>query len=607
MPAEPPARRNVRRNVRRHAPLLAAVAAAAWMMRGWRERWIPHDEGTLAGSAQRILDGQLPHRDFAETYTGGLAALHAALLAWEPRLSTLRLPLVAAALLVLVPCLHALTRRFAAPWPAAAITTAAFAWGVPNYPAALPSWFHLILAVAAFTALLRAGDADRGHRWRLLAGACAGISICIKVSGFYTLGAALLFAALEEQRKNQGSDTGKSAALLPLHAVAVALLAWVLVRILGPLASQETLFHFLLPPLAGALLLVAGELRAGGSTGHRLRALASHALPVALGAGLACVPLILVYARANALEDLYSGIFVLPAKRLIHASLDPPPLHLAVWALPWALLIGVAPKTGKPIALLAFAAACAVLPWASELTIYRAIWSTARALPVLLVIAGAWRAIREPGPGAALVVAAGFGALIQFPYSSPLYFTYAAPLVVLLAAWLARPLGRPAGALGLAFAIAFPVTWLHTSTLSDFGWGFYRQGPLRELASPRGHLRVPVQEAEIYDRVLGELADKGGQGPLLAGPDSPEFAFLSARADSHRSPFAFFDGARERTARLLVQDPPAGIVINTQPSFSEPYSEAFFQLLLSRYASWRSIGPFLVGTEPRSTVEVDDR
>lgn len=606
MPAETPARGDVRR----HAPLLAAMAAAAWMMRGWRERWIPHDEGTLAGAAQRILDGQLPHRDFAETYTGGLAALHAALLAWEPRLSTLRLPLLAAALLILAPCLYALARRFAAPWPAAAIATAAFAWGVPNYPAALPSWFHLILAVAAFTALLRASDAGRGSRWRLLAGACAGLSICIKVSGFYTAGAALLFAALEEQRQSQGSGTGteKTAALLPLHAVAAVLLAWVLVRILGPLASPETLFHFLLPPLAGALLLVAGEFRATGSTRFRLRALAAHALPVAIGACLACLPLVLVYARANALEDLFRGLFVLPARRLVYASLAPPPLHLAVWALPWALLIGLAPRAGRHVALASFVAACAILPWASELPIYRAIWSTARALPALLVVAGAWRAVREPGTGSALVVAAGFGGLIQFPYASPLYFTYAAPLVVLLAAWLARPLGRPAGALGLTFAIAFPVVWLHTSTLSDFGWGFYRQGPLRELASPRGHLRVPTQEAEIYDRVLGELEDKGSHGPLLAGPDSPEFAFLSGRADAHRSPFAIFDRAgTPDIPELVLQLSPADIVINTQPSFSRPYTEEFFQLLLKRYASWRSIGPFLVGTEPREIEEPGDR
>src|SRR5574342_899051 len=40
--------------------------------------WIPHDEGTLAQSAERVLGGELPHRDFDEVYTGGLSLLNAA-------------------------------------------------------------------------------------------------------------------------------------------------------------------------------------------------------------------------------------------------------------------------------------------------------------------------------------------------------------------------------------------------------------------------------------------------------------------------------------------------------------------------------------------------
>ena len=34
-------------------------------------------EGTLAQSAERILAGELPHRDFVERYTGGLSYLNA--------------------------------------------------------------------------------------------------------------------------------------------------------------------------------------------------------------------------------------------------------------------------------------------------------------------------------------------------------------------------------------------------------------------------------------------------------------------------------------------------------------------------------------------------
>lgn len=42
---------------------------------------IAHDEGHYGQSAVRVLAGELPHRDFHETYSGGLSYWHA-LLFW---------------------------------------------------------------------------------------------------------------------------------------------------------------------------------------------------------------------------------------------------------------------------------------------------------------------------------------------------------------------------------------------------------------------------------------------------------------------------------------------------------------------------------------------
>src|SRR5438552_1285145 len=52
---------------------LSAALAAHYLKRGW---W-PHDAGTLAQSAERVLYGELPHRDFDEVFTGGVTFLHA--------------------------------------------------------------------------------------------------------------------------------------------------------------------------------------------------------------------------------------------------------------------------------------------------------------------------------------------------------------------------------------------------------------------------------------------------------------------------------------------------------------------------------------------------
>ena len=53
--------------------LASMLYVAQFVDRGW----IPHDEGLLGQTAERVLAGELSHRDFDDVYTGGLSYLHA--------------------------------------------------------------------------------------------------------------------------------------------------------------------------------------------------------------------------------------------------------------------------------------------------------------------------------------------------------------------------------------------------------------------------------------------------------------------------------------------------------------------------------------------------
>ena len=59
------------------AALIGGAVFVTWQL---NRGWVPLDEGTLAESAQRVLAGELPHRDFAELYTGGLSFMNAGVL-----------------------------------------------------------------------------------------------------------------------------------------------------------------------------------------------------------------------------------------------------------------------------------------------------------------------------------------------------------------------------------------------------------------------------------------------------------------------------------------------------------------------------------------------
>src|ERR1700684_2764641 len=81
--------------------------------------WIPLDEGVLGHSAERVLAGELPHRDFDDVYTGGLSQADAAVYRLTGvRLVNLRWAMYAVFLLW-VPAVFYIASRFARPGGAA--------------------------------------------------------------------------------------------------------------------------------------------------------------------------------------------------------------------------------------------------------------------------------------------------------------------------------------------------------------------------------------------------------------------------------------------------------------------------------------------------------
>jgi 4-amino-4-deoxy-L-arabinose transferase-like glycosyltransferase len=167
---------------------LCVAAFTSTLHRGW----MPHDEGYFSQAAERVLTGELPHRDFAEMYTGGLTYLHA--LAFDlfgVRFASLRLVLLAFALTSVL-TLFVIARRIASPVVASLLTLLSVVWSFPNYFASVPSWYNLtftLLAVAALFRHARTGET----RWVTLAGVIAGLSFLIKVTALYLVAAALLY------------------------------------------------------------------------------------------------------------------------------------------------------------------------------------------------------------------------------------------------------------------------------------------------------------------------------------------------------------------------------------------------------------------------------
>ena len=104
---------------------IASWAAAVTVVAALIGRyWIPLDDGTLAQSAERVLSGELPHRDFHDPYTGLNAVVGAlAFRLFGVNLLSLRIPLVVGFALWL-PAVWLLARRFGSLGPAFAAAAA---------------------------------------------------------------------------------------------------------------------------------------------------------------------------------------------------------------------------------------------------------------------------------------------------------------------------------------------------------------------------------------------------------------------------------------------------------------------------------------------------
>src|SRR2546427_5614709 len=68
-----PGRRANRVPLARLLFILVFLVCAIYMATDLKRSWAPEDEGTLGQSAERVLQGELPQRDFDDVYTGGLS------------------------------------------------------------------------------------------------------------------------------------------------------------------------------------------------------------------------------------------------------------------------------------------------------------------------------------------------------------------------------------------------------------------------------------------------------------------------------------------------------------------------------------------------------
>jgi hypothetical protein len=595
--------------------MISAVYVTANLNRGW----IPHDEGTYAQSAERVLHGELPHRDFDDHYTGGLSFLNA--LAFHilgTNLTSLRIVLFMF-FLAWVPALFYIATRFASDIASGAITLLAVAWSIPNYSAAVPSWYNLSFALFGAVAILRYIE-TRSSLWVFFAGLCGGLSILIKITGMYFVAAVLLFFVFREQC--QADETSKDAAgggriySLFLTAALLSFIA-VLSALIRSFHSEAYIVQFVLPGAALVALLLWREFqKPRGNDGRRFLSLFRMLIPFGFGILLPIAVYLVPYIRSHSLVSLFKGVFILPQLHLQFtvvrlpgfSGIVPTLLLAGVIALAMCLRRDVRDVLGAVVAVV-----CVVLlvESAREEIIYRFVWNSLSFSIPLTVLAGV-ALLRRKGDIdersalfrqqlMLLLCITALWTLVQIPFTAPIYFCFVAPMLALAMLALFSARGRaPRFILGtlLCFYLLFAVLRTAPGFIYKLGYNYSPDMQTTPFTLPRtGALRIEADDALLYGRLIPLMQEHAAGKYAYAAPDCPEVYFLSGLRNPTRTLFDYFDDPDRRTTRILSaieQNRVNVVAILNKPPFSLPLAPDLRAALAERFPNSSIVGRFEV-------------
>ena len=533
--------------------------------------WVPADDGTLAQSALRVFQGQLPHRDFVEVYTGGLSMIHAlAFRVLGVNLMSLRI-CVFLFFLAWLPAVYYIALRFTSPLGAGLTTLVAVSWSFPNYPAAMPSWYNLFFATFGAAALLRFLEV-RTRRWLFIAGVCGGLSIIVKVIGAYYVAGVLLFLTFLEQSEVRESPEKKAWGYRLFSICSLFLFLSTLIYLMHSRLSSAEVYHFILPSVVIVGLILFVEWKVSGETSERFRTLLPMVVTFCGGVVSPIAIFLAPYARSGALHDFFLGVTSSAVARANDlAVLRPAPVQQAMFVLPLAGLLAAGMYwdkfQGKVVGAAVGVGAIVIAYRATHSNgILSAVWFSAVMLTPVVVIAGVAAILAkskhsDPGnirrPQILLLVAlAATCSLVQYPLAAPIYLCYTLPLTILALVAVVTTSKRQPGTYVLAAVaglyLAFGVVTLFRMQLAELT---HEVGRMDKLALPRGG--VQIENEHIFEVLIPFLQAHSPNGLMYAGNDCPELYFLSGlknvtRDDTAPSSMEVLRALRSSDVKLVV-------------------------------------------------------
>ncbi|MBA63187.1 MAG: hypothetical protein CMJ76_12585 [Planctomycetaceae bacterium] len=571
---------------------------------GWHynQGWIAHDEGLLGHTAELTMLGQTPHVEFQDVYTGLLSHINAvSFKIFGISLASLRIPLLFGAIITSM-VWYLIALRLVNPLFAGIVAVTSTVWSFPNYFAALPSWYLLMLASWTAWALIKFHETT-SRRYILLAAVLSGLAILFKIVGLYLVAASLFSIWISdldnnrkqtENTKQQTHPVAKSYPRLISFGLA-GIFTLLVVLLIKKHLSFSTSVYFLIPVAASmaTMLEVSKEIRIHFK---------DTVMNCLIFSAVLCLPILVFifpYMLKGHVADITNGLFDLPKARLDHAAALPPNGLWSLVAVPVVGLTIVENKISRSMILpltatIALGGACLCILATNTLIYQSAFAGVQCSLPAISM--GAWYCSRKYDlamPVVILTLVSGCLSITQYPYSSGVYFCYCAPLVILTLTGLIGRVSSYDKPLWLTFLMllaAFSVIYINYSNPRLIGVSSQRLENNKSLQTTRAKLQIESILQKEYNLLLQIINEHTTTTDfILAGPDCPQFYFLSGRQNPTSQCYDLFRAYQlggqsqlETELKTLIGEKDIDLFIQNQlPEFSLPYSHEFIGWLES--------------------------
>jgi hypothetical protein len=525
--------------------------------------WYAPDEGNYAHVAERVLAGEVLHRDVQDLHPGYVNFLNASAFAvFGIDLASLRYPLAAAALVQAMLVWWLIVGRDLV--LAVSASVAATALGVLQFLNPTAHWYSLFLTVALIGWLSWLPTSHGARTWG--AGALLGLILLFRhLTGIWVAMALVAILLSEASTGARGRNAAIGRAVFGLMTVALVVY---LARAGGPEMSG-----IVLVASWPAALLLAGVHGCGATNRACVRVLSQ----TGAGALVAFIPLVLYHAGHGSLgawiDDTVFAAFALTTLPFFEGA--------TYVLMPVAgLLNAMAPSSPTGFVNGLYWVVLALIPILNGILVLRSMRHGRTSVPILPLISVFYSLVtlHFGGPGAVY-----------------LFFTVglAAAGVLWFAAGEARRV-RFAATAGTATIVAIAVAF-HAGQ-SPFRRPIeaargVRTVTMRSAVCPpfeRSSLRVEWRDCEPYRLLVQAIEAEAPAGSsIFAIPSDAELYFLTARAN----PFRFFNTALGLRSEADVADviermarhPPQVVTFRPDDKYNTPESHAIMAYVRDNY------------------------